>query len=82
MLKTAVWATCDKCGRECSHITEKTFEIPNGKKTQVANNFFSYWEIILESHDSRFGNGERYKFVLCGDCSQRLVEWIGDKEVK
>ena len=82
MLKTAIWATSDKCGRECSHITEKTFEIENGTKKQIVNNFFSYWEITFEHNDSRFDFIGKHKTILCPSCNQKLVEWIGNKEVK
>ena len=73
MLKTAIWATCDRCGRDCSSIREKKYpEVDGMKKIEVEENIFNYWKISMTHHDCRFGEGNPMETILCSDCAQKF----------
>lgn len=74
-------AVCDRCGKECSHITEKTIiqdvcEQYKIEKKRIVKNSYHYTEIALRGFDSRFGNSTEATFVLCGNCVKDLGEWL------
>lgn len=80
-------AVCDRCGRECSHIKEKTLhedvaEQYDVKIKQFKTIAYHYTEMALRSFDSRFGDSTETAFVLCGHCVSELGEWLKNKEIE
>ena len=74
-------AVCDRCGKECYHITEKTInqnvcEQYKIERRRIVENTYHYTEMALTSYDSRFETGEPMKIVLCGSCINDLGEWL------
>ncbi len=80
-------AVCDRCGRECSHIVEKTLheevvEQYGVKIKQFKTIAFHYTEMALRGFDSRFGDSTETTFILCGKCVSSLSEWLKNKEIE
>lgn len=74
-------AVCDRCGKECYHITEKilnqdTCEQYKIERKRIVENIYYYTEVALTSYDSRFETGEPLKICLCGNCVNALGEWL------
>ena len=74
-------AVCDRCGKECYHITEKTLnqdtlEQYKIERKRIVENIYHYTEIALTTFDSRFEVGEPMKIVLCGNCVYDLGECL------
>lgn len=74
-------AICDRCGKECYHIIEKTLsqevcEQCKIERRRIVENIYRYTEMALTSFDSRFEVGEPMKIVLCGNCVNDLGEWL------
>lgn len=74
-------AFCDRCGKACYNIEEKTiseevcqqYQI---KRTRIIHNFYHYTEIALRAFDSRFGEGEKTTLTLCGCCANDFGKWL------
>lgn len=79
-------AVCDRCGRECSYIEEKTLheevcEHYDVKVNQFYNNKFHYTEMTLQGFDDRF-DCRKDTFILCGLCVFKLGKWLENKEIE
>lgn len=79
-------AVCDRCGKECSHIEERTLREDFCKQydikvKQLKTIAFHYTEMSLRGFDSRFGDSAETTFVLCGNCVSKLGEWMKNKDV-
>ena len=78
-------ATCDRCGKECYHIEETTFNetvTASYKELGKRINYycFHYSTISCKTYDSRFGESEEAKVDLCGSCVSELEEWLKEKK--
>lgn len=74
-------ATCDRCGKECSHIVEKIFDeeackLYNLKRKRIVENFYHYSEVSINQFDSRFEDSTPTNFTLCGECLSEFEEWL------
>ena len=73
-------AVCDRCGKECYHITEKTInqdvcEQYKIERKRIVENIYHYTEMKLQGYDNRFECGSD-SFILCGNCVDELGEWL------
>ena len=73
-------AICDRCGKECSCIQEKTInekvlEHYDVKTKVITENIYHYTEVSLRDFDSRFG-GIKTTFILCGKCISKLEDFF------
>lgn len=80
-------AVCDRCGRECSHVQEKTLHEEVAEQYDVKIKQFKviayhYTEMALRGFDSLFGDSTEATFVLCGQCVSELGEWLKNKEIE
>ena len=78
-------AVCDRCGKECSCVQERTIHENvskeyNIKVKQFSDNVFHYTEMALRGFDSRFGNSTETTIILCGECVSNLGEWLKPKD--
>ena len=78
-------AICDRCGRKCSHISEKTYkqiddEVANCKFKYIESFHYHYTEVELNFHDDRFPADASAKTILCGECTESLNNWLRNQE--
>lgn len=78
-------AICDRCGKECSNIEEKTLhedicEQYDIKVKQLVKNVFHYTEMTLQGFDNRF-ECRKNTIILCGECVDSLGEWMKNKAI-
>lgn len=78
-------AICDRCGKDCYSIQEKTIhekicEDYDVKVKKFSDNIFHYTEMSLRGFDSRFGNSTETTIILCGECVSSLGEWLKQKD--
>ena len=70
-------ATCDRCGKKCSHITTRVLDTrDNAERKYVENNIYKYTEVILKGFDGRFSETPETSMVLCGKCLDSLEKWL------
>lgn len=78
-------ATCDRCGKKCSHISEKIYkhiddEVANRQLKHIESFHYHYNEIHIKFFDDRFPDTESASVVLCGDCMSLFSNWLRNKE--
>ena len=78
-------AICDRCGKKCSHISEKVYkhiddEVANHKFKHIESFHYHYNEIQIKFFDDRFPNTESATTVLCDDCMSAFSSWLRNKE--
>lgn len=74
-------AICDRCGKDCSCVQEKTIhekicEDYDLKVKRFSDNIFHYTEMSLRGFDNRFSDTTETKIILCGDCISSLSDWL------
>ena len=74
-------AVCDRCGKECSCVQEKTInekalEHYDIKTKVITENIYHYTVVSLRGFDSRFSDTTETKIILCGDCISSLSDWL------
>lgn len=77
-------ATCDICGKECSHYREMVVKEEDCKEYSLkqklfVNNVYSYTKMILQGFDNRFECGKN-EYILCGKCLEKLGEWLKENK--
>ena len=78
-------ATCDRCGRKCSHISETTYkqisdEAVDRNFKHIESFHFHFTELELNFCDDRFSETASAKTILCGECTESLKNWLRNKE--
>ena len=79
---------CDRCGKDCYSVIEKTFyeEVChqyNIKRMRFQNNIYHYTEVSCKTFDSRFPEDvSEIKVVLCGECLNDFGEFLKIKGEK
>lgn len=84
-LKIIKDATCDRCGRKCSHISERTYkqisnEAADCNLKHIESFHFHFTELELSFCDDRFPRESSAKIILCGECTELFSVWLKDKE--
>ena len=78
-------ATCDRCGRKCSHISERTYkqisnEAADCNLKHIESFHFHFTELELNFYDDRFPEESSAKTILCGECTESFSSWLRNKE--
>ena len=84
-LKIIKDATCDKCGRKCSHISERTYKQINNEAADcnlkhIESFHFHFTELELNFCDDRFPKESSAKIILCEECTESFSDWLMNKE--
>ena len=68
---------CDRCGKKCSTLYQKKTLTPlNLTELSYTENIYHYTEMHLIDYDSRFDCDYQKPFILCGDCVDKLGEFL------
>ncbi len=74
-------AFCDRCKKYCSDMKLTENKKENKIKTyNIESEVYSFVEVFLCFNDSRFEKKSPYKFCLCNDCCDELVQWLKNGE--
>ena len=78
-------ATCDRCGRKCSHISERIYkqigdEAADCNLKHIESFHFHFTELELNFCDDRFPGNTSAKIILCEECTGSLKNWLRNKE--
>lgn len=78
-------ATCDRCGRKCSHISERIYkqltnEVADCNLKHIESFHFHFTELELKFADDRFPRESPVKIILCGECTDSFSQWLRMEE--
>ena len=78
-------ATCDRCGRKCSHISEKTYkqisdEAADCNLKHIESFHYHYTQLEMNYCDDRFPEEASAEIILCGECTELFNVWLRNKE--
>ena len=78
-------ATCDRCGKKCSHISEKIYkhidnEVADCNLRRIESFHYHYTQLEMNFCNDRFPEKSSAEIILCGECTESFSDWLRNKE--